>query len=363
MPAPKKISLSQAQRSKLYTLLSSSDTKQRVALRANIVILAADGLSNYKIASILNTRPATVMKWRNRFKAEGVKCLLTERPRGENHGGKNSEEQEMLRQLILRKTRTENPPSGKTHWTTRSMATAIGTTHSFVSRVWKQAGLTPNLYTQYQLDDDPNFEWKLRDIAGFYLSPPERVMVFTAEKKITTQLVNLIQPGLALKNCDRKINTQSQTDDLPIAELEALRLATSIPIDKHNLLESKHELLNFLKSLKKKSNPSLDLHIIFERHDHYDHNIINNWANRHPNVHMHPIPTRQLWMNITSRFIARIEKTEKIPSDSLANSGISQLRDAARYFSLTNNSNKAPKTWTASVKVSLADVARTNLPC
>lgn len=61
-------------RARRYTL------PYREVVRAQLVLLAADGLANDDIAARLNTRREVVSKWRKRFFEEGL-AGLEERPR------------------------------------------------------------------------------------------------------------------------------------------------------------------------------------------------------------------------------------------------------------------------------------------
>lgn len=62
-------------RARKYTL------PYRDVVRAKMVLLAAEGLSNDEIAHRLDTRREVVSKWRKRFFEEGL-AGLEERPRG-----------------------------------------------------------------------------------------------------------------------------------------------------------------------------------------------------------------------------------------------------------------------------------------
>ena len=65
----------------------------------------------------------------------------------------------------------------------RSMARHLGTTHSFVNRVWRAHGLKPHLIRTFKLSNDPRFEEKLRDVVGLYLDPPQNAAVFSFDEK------------------------------------------------------------------------------------------------------------------------------------------------------------------------------------
>ena len=90
---------------------------------------------------------------------EGTSSIDKERPRGANHGGKNTKKQTQLRSKVIEAT-TQTTPSDATHWSCRSMARHLNTTHSFVNRVWHAHGLKPHLIRTFKLSNDPRFEEK-----------------------------------------------------------------------------------------------------------------------------------------------------------------------------------------------------------
>ena len=68
-----------------------------------------------------------VGRWRTRVAKEGMSSIEKERPRGANHGGKDSKSQAELRSQVLEAT-TQTTPSDATHWSCRSMARHLNTT-------------------------------------------------------------------------------------------------------------------------------------------------------------------------------------------------------------------------------------------
>jgi len=69
------IILTKEQRERLTKLTNSSLTSVRLALRARIVLLSADGLQNANIAENLNVGRVQVSRWRNRYAATGLQGL------------------------------------------------------------------------------------------------------------------------------------------------------------------------------------------------------------------------------------------------------------------------------------------------
>jgi hypothetical protein len=70
-------------------------------------------------------------------------------------------------ELVVART-LEETPDGATHWSTRSLAAATGTSQSAVGRTWRAFGLKPYLAERFKLSPDPLFIEKVRDIVGLY---------------------------------------------------------------------------------------------------------------------------------------------------------------------------------------------------
>ena len=71
------IELDYAQREKLVKLAHSNTTEVRLARRASIVLLAADGLDNHRIGEILGVGRIQAGRWRERYAAGGLSWSST----------------------------------------------------------------------------------------------------------------------------------------------------------------------------------------------------------------------------------------------------------------------------------------------
>ena len=69
------IRLDGAQRDELMRLAHSNTTEVRLARRAGIVLLAADGLDNRQIAELIGVGRIQVGRWRERYAAGGLKAI------------------------------------------------------------------------------------------------------------------------------------------------------------------------------------------------------------------------------------------------------------------------------------------------
>src|SRR5258705_318032 len=64
----------------LQHLLRSGSTPQKIALRARILLGAAEGKSNYQLSEELNVSRPTILVWRQRYLA-GLAGILKDAPR------------------------------------------------------------------------------------------------------------------------------------------------------------------------------------------------------------------------------------------------------------------------------------------
>jgi hypothetical protein len=76
------IVLSDEEREVLDDLIRSKLTSVRLALRARIVVLAAQGLQNKEIAQALNIGRIQASRWRERYIESGLQGIQRDLPRG-----------------------------------------------------------------------------------------------------------------------------------------------------------------------------------------------------------------------------------------------------------------------------------------
>ena len=211
-----------------------------------MILLAAKHIPNYQIAEQLNVDVNTVGRWRRRFAEHRLAGIEKELPRGNNHGGKDTQEQAKLRAKIIKIT-TSSTPKDATHWSTRSLGKKLGVNHSFISRVWKEVGLKPHLSEQFKVSNDPNFEEKLRDVVGLYLSPPENAVVFCVDEKSSIQALDRTQPGLPLKKGRAQTMTHDYKRNGTSTLFAALNVATGQIIGQCKKAASSSGVSEFLK--------------------------------------------------------------------------------------------------------------------
>src|SRR6266487_4463877 len=134
--ARKRLVLSTIERARLAER-AARPSRGRPAVRAAIILACAEGQPDTRIAAQAGVSRATVAKWRARFMAARL-AGLRDAPRP---GTPRKITDAQVRDVLAR-TRSE-PPPGRNHWTTRTMAAASGLSQSAVSRIWRSAGDQP----------------------------------------------------------------------------------------------------------------------------------------------------------------------------------------------------------------------------
>lgn len=317
-------------------------------------MLAGDGVPSYKIAQQLEVSKDSVGSWRKRYAEQGLSGILKDLPRGSNHGGKDTAEQERLRQLIIQKTTTEKP-TGKTHWSTRVMAESVGTNHSFVNRVWKEAGLKPHLHKTFKLSNDPRFEEKLADVVGLYMDPPDNAVVLSVDEKSSIQALDRTQPGLPMKPGRCETFTHDYKRNGTSTLFAALNVATGEVFGECKARHRHQDFLSFLKKVDRHTQSDLALHVIVDNYATHKHQTVKNWLKRNPRVTLHFIPTSSSWLNLVERFFGLI--TDKAIRRGVFSS-VKDLEAAIHQFIEQHNENPKPFTWTKSVESILEKVDR-----
>jgi len=171
-----RIELDDAERSELQARARRRKIARADAMRAAIVLLAADGMTNLSIAERLGITRVTVAMWRRRFAAKRLDGLADEPRPGAPRTIGDAKIAEVVTATL------ETMPAAATHWSTRSMAKATGVSTSTVHRIWRAFALQPHRSETFKLSTDPLFVEKVRDIVGLYLDPPDRALVLCVDE-------------------------------------------------------------------------------------------------------------------------------------------------------------------------------------
>lgn len=325
-------------------------TPARLVLRAKIVLLAAKGTQNNDIASELGTERTIVGRWRSRFAQHGLAGIEKDAPRG----GRQPTKRNKLARLIIKKTTKERPPNA-THWSGRTLASALGVDKSMIWRVWKANNLKPHLARTFKVSNDPRFVEKMTDVVGLYLNPPERAIVFCVDEKSQIQALDRTQPGLPLKKGRCGTMTHDYKRNGTTTLFAALAVAEGRLIGMCMSRHRHQEWIKFLKLIDAETPADLDLHLIVDNYATHKHPKVKSWLNRHRRFHMHFTPTSSSWLNLVERWFREI--TDKRIRRGVFHS-VKQLEQAIMDYIAAHNQDPQTIVWTAKAEVILEKVRR-----
>jgi transposase len=344
------ITLNDADRELLRRWSRGRSTPARLVLRASIVLRAADGARNDVIATELGTNRLLVGKWRKRFAESGIAGIEKDAPRG----GRKPAARDAVAAKIIEWT-TQRKPDNATHWSTRTLAKALGTNRAMVNRVWRANGLKPHLSGTFKVSNDRRFEEKLVDVVGLYLNPPERALVLSVDEKSQIQALDRTQPGLPLKKGRCGTMTHDYKRNGTTTLFAALSMLDGKVISACMNRHRHQEWIKFLKLIDDQTPAELDLHLIVDNYATHKHPKVLAWLKRHPRFHMHFTPTSSSWLNMVERWFREI--TDKRIRRGVFRS-VGELIDAIEAYIEEHNRNPKPFVWTARAEQILEKVKR-----
>lgn len=322
---------------------------QRLALRSRIVLACAEGRSNTEVAAALKITLPTVGKWRQRFLDDRLDGLVDEPRPGAPRTLTDAEVEEVITRTL------ESKPDNATHWSTRSMAKAVGLSQTAVVRIWHAFGLQPHRSETFKLSTDPLFIDKVRDIVGLYLNPPERAIVLSVDEKSQVQALDRTQPLLPLNPGQVERHTHDYVRNGTTSLFAALNVATGEVLGNCYRQHRQKEFINFLNRIDEAypENHGEEIHLILDNYGTHKTPKVKRWLQRHPRFVVHFTPTSASWLNQVERFFAEITE-KRIRRGAFQN--VKVLEQAISEYLDAHNQNPKPFVWTATAELILSRV-------
>ena len=326
-----------------------SKSANALAMRARIVLAAAEGLGNTAVAAKVGVEVGTARKWRARFLAQRLEGLLDEpRPGRPRTVGDDEVEAVITRTL-------ETTPRNATHWSTRSLAAELGLSQTAVSRIWRAFGLAPHRQDSWKLSKDPQFIEKVRDVVGLYLDPPEAAVVLCVDEKSQIQALDRTAPVLPMMP-----GTPAR------ASHDYVRHGTSslyaaLNIDSGEMISSLHarhraiEFKQFLQKIDTQVPAEYEVHVVLDNASTHKTPAVRRWLVAHPRFVLHFTPTSSSWLNLVERWFGELT-TKKLQRG--AHRSVRALNTDIRDWIATWNDNPRPYVWTKTADQILDSIAR-----
>ena len=208
-PAPELV-LREGDLEVLESWLRATTVPAGLARRARIVLLAAQGVANSRIAQAVGVSVPTVVSWRRRYQAGGV--------RGLEDAPRSGRPRQVPRERVVAATLAPPPKRyGVTHWSSRLLARHLGIGNATVARVWRSYGIQPWRSGTFKYSTDPELVAKVTDVVGLYLAPPDNAVVLCVDEKSQIQALDRTAPMLPMQPGGIERRTHDPTPPLACA--------------------------------------------------------------------------------------------------------------------------------------------------
>ena len=292
--------LREGDREELARITRSSIVRAGLAQRARIVLAAADGEANERIAARVGVSKVTVLQWRARYTEQGINGLDDQarsgRPRTIDH-----------RRIVA--TTLKPPPKkyGVTHWSSRLLGRHLGIGNATVATAWREYGVQPWRSETFKFSTDPELVAKVTDVVGLYLAPPEDAIVLCVDEKSQIQALDRTQKMLPMQPGLPERRTHDYRRHGTTTLFAALEIATGKVTGACKPRHRHQEFLAFLKQVAR-TYPDQHLHLVMDNYAAHKRVEIRDWLAANPRISVHFTPTSGSWLNLVEVWFGIIER-------------------------------------------------------
>ena len=320
-------------------LLAAGQLKHKYAVRLQTVLLRARGKGTGEIADFLRMDASTVPLHIRRYNDGGVESLLRDKTRKPGKPPVSQAAKDEVCRLACSGT-----PEGETHWSCRSLAGRAGISHTSVGAILREAGLKPHLSQGRNYSDDPDFEAKLKDVVGLYMSPPENAIVLCVDEKTQIQALERSQPVLPIL---RNVPERQSVDYLrhgTTTLFAALDILGGNVIGECRATHKAADFIAFLRKVDRSCEKGKTLHAIVDNLSTHKTKAVREYLGSVPGRFMlHFTPTHSSWLNLVERWFAEITN-KRIRRGSFTS--VPELVAAIKEYIRAWNASGRTFTWT-----------------
>jgi transposase len=304
--------------------------------RARIILLSNEDLTVEEIARHLQTRPARVSKWRQRF-AKHRLFGLSDIQRSGNPGRYDEQTERRVLDLL-----ESTPPQGNAQWNGRLVAQALGdVSQAQVWRILRRHEVQLERRHSWSILTEPEFAPKAADIVGLYLDPPESALVLCVDDMPQARQAEAARGYLRLTNGKAARNFQNRDGaDGAITLSEALAAMTGQMEAGQAQQRCRRQFLDFMNDVLD-SRPGQKIHVVLN-HLSANKPKWDRWLQRHSRVRLHFTPNYASWLNQAECWFSML--------GSAALSGASfaqprELREGIEAFVAAHRHQTTPFEW------------------
>jgi transposase len=340
-PSARVVVIDEAQRNRLEAVVRARTAHVRDVQRAQIVLGAADGMSNVAIAGALSICQNTVRTWRARF-ADHAMPGLGDLPRP----GRPAVYGPDVHLRIVSAVTSERPEVDS-QWSHRLLAEHLGDdgiSPSQIGRILADLDLKPHRVRGWLTRrDDPDFFARAAEVCDQYLRPPAGSIVICIDEKTAIgarhrkHLERPARPGRVARREFEYVRHGT------VSIMAALYVHTGEIITERITRNDSATFISFLTRLDALIDSALTIQLVCDNGSSHTSKATKAWLEEHPRFQVHHTPPHASWLDqaelffsiLTRRLLRRGEFTS---CDDLA--------DKIKYFVDVYNRTKTPFQWT-----------------
>ncbi len=331
---PAIIRLTDEEKAILREWRDADPAERQLAERANIILMSSEGYTLEQIAGQLDTRPARVSKWRQRFAQQRL-FGLSDHHRAGAPARYNGHTESRLLALLK-----QPPPNGHTQWTGGLLAASLGDVSADqVWRILRRHDIRLSRQHSWSISTAPEFTPRAADIVGLYLNPPESALVLCVGENPAVQGWDGAKGYVRLTNGKAARNLSEESDGTT-----TISAALDVIIEQvqagHTQHRCRRQFLDFMNDVVA-FRPSQTIHVILSslntRKAKWD-----RWLREHPRVFLHSTPTYLSWLNQVECWFSILSRAER---SQISLTPERQLREGIESFAQAYTQNAIPFEW------------------
>jgi transposase len=320
-------------------LLSAGEIKHKYAVRLQTILLRSKGKGTRDISEFLSLHQSTVSLYINRYNEWGIDALLRDKTRKPGKEPISQEIKEELCRIVCKEK-----PKDETHWSIRTLAKRVGISRTAVNTILREYGLKPHLIRTFQVSTDPDFEKKLKDVAGLYLNPPKNAIIYCVDEKSQIQALERTQPVLPIIRNVPERQTVDYERHGTTTLFAALDVLSGNVIGECRDTHNAKDYIQFLMKVDKNTSRDKVLHIVADNVSSHKTKEVQAYFDSKPGRFViHYIPTHSSWLNLVERWFAEITN-KRIRRESWES--VTQLTRAIKDYIKTWNKSGRHFVWT-----------------
>lgn len=298
------LTLTMEERAELEGRARAQTSAHRDRQRAEVVLLAADGMRGRAIAKQVGLSPQAVCKWRIRFRDHGLEGL-EDAPRS----GRPLVYGPTDRLVLMAKVTSEHPEFSS-QWSHSELETAmreagINISASQIGRILAADDVRPHKVDGWLTRrDTPEFWERAADICGLYLSPPENAVVLSIDEKTSIQAKSRKHPTTPV-GPGRPARREFEYVRHGTANLVAALDVKTGKVTARDIARNDSEhFVAFLAEIDEQIDESLEVHIVMDNGSSHTSKATKAWLAEHERFVVHHTPAHASWLNQVECFFS-----------------------------------------------------------